>query len=169
MSASRIALLANLTLALPLVIPLLTGRSALAQTAGSTTMAMQAAPYVSIGSDVDVLIQKAKSAEQRDRCYLYARAVRLTADLAEAQVASGDREAANRALLSLESYTSSLETGLSGKDKKLKDAEILLRESAFRLKAAMLGASIDDRPAMASALEHVNAAESQVMGAVFAH
>ncbi len=53
--------------------------------------------------------------------------------------------------------------------KKLKDAEILLRESAFRLKAAMLASSIDDRPAMESALSRINATESKVMGAVFAH
>lgn len=169
MSASRIALLASLTLTLPIVSPLLMAHAAMAQTAGSTGDAAQAAPRSSVESDVEVLIQKAKSAEQRDRCYLYARAVRLTTDVAEAQVASGDREAAGRALHSLETYTASLETELTGNDKKLKDAEILLRESAFRLKAAMLGASIDDRPAMASALEHVNAAELQVMGAVFTH
>jgi hypothetical protein len=33
----------------------------------------------------------------------------------------------------------------------------------------MLAASIDDRPAMASALTRINAAETQVMSAVFAH
>jgi hypothetical protein len=119
-------------------------------------------------STVHALVQKAESASLNDRCYLYAKAVRLTTDLADAQVASGNSQAATLALASLQAYTVALETALTEKDKKLKDAEILLRESSFRLNSAMLAASLEDRPAMAAALAHVNAAEVRVMGAVFA-
>lgn len=164
MSVSRTALLASLAASLSTFGPVL-----IAQTQSpAATPAVLPVQAADDQNDVGALIRKAELAEQRDRCYLYARAVRLTADFAEAQVASGNREAAAQALSALGSYTTSLETALTGKDKKLKDAEILLRESAFRLKAAMLGASIDDRPAMAAALAHVNAAELHVMGAVFA-
>ncbi len=118
---------------------------------------------------LQALAEKASHAAQRDRCYLYAELVRGSTELANSQLATGDREAAGRTLQLVEAYTGSLDAALAQDAKKLKDAEILLRESAFRLHAAMLAASIEDRPAMAAALTRIDAVETRVMGAVFAH
>ena len=120
-------------------------------------------------SALQVLAEKADHAALRDQCFLYAELVRGSTELANSELASGDREAAGRSLQLVETYTASLDKALAMDAKKLKDAEILLRESAFKLHAAMLAASIDDRPAMASALTRIDAVETRVMSAVFAH
>ncbi len=118
-------------------------------------------------STLRALAEKAEHASLRDQCFLYAQLVRGSTELANREIASGDTAASALALHSVETYTKALDTALAGDAKKLKDAEILLRESAFKLRAAMLAASIDDRPAMASALSKVNATETKVMAAVF--
>ncbi len=120
-------------------------------------------------SALQALAEKAQHANLREQCYLYAELVRGSTELANHKLAEGDSEAGALALKSVEAYAAAMDLALAADAKKLKDAEILLRESSFRLKAAMLASSIDDRPAMASALGKINAAESRVMGAVFAH
>ncbi len=120
-------------------------------------------------SALQALAEKAQHASLREQCFLYAELVRGSTELADRKLAEGDREAGALALKSVEAYAAAMDLALAADAKKLKDAEILLRESSFRLKAAMLASSIDDRPAMDSALRKINAAESRVMGAVFAH
>ncbi|RRA47183.1 hypothetical protein [Acidipila sp. EB88] len=120
-------------------------------------------------STLRALAEKAEHASLRDQCFLYAQLVRNGTELADSELAEGDSEASALALRSVEAYTGMLDTALAGDAKKLKDAEILLRESAFRLKAAMLASSLEDRPALASALVKINASEAKVLGAVFAH
>ncbi len=118
---------------------------------------------------LQALAAKAEHANLRDQCYLYAQLVRGSTELADQDLASGNSAASALALQSVETYAAALDTALARDAKKLKDAEILLRESAFRLKAAMLASSLEDRPAMAAALTRINATEAKVMGAVFAH
>ena len=120
-------------------------------------------------TSLQALAAKAERASLRDQCFLYAQLVRNSTELANHALANGDRAAGALALHSVETYTASLDVALAKDTKKLKDAEILLRESAFRLKAAMLASSLEDRPAMVSALSKIDAAEVKVMGAVFQH
>ena len=133
----------------------------------SVLFAVDAAPANT--TDLQVLADKAQHAHLRDQCYLYAQLVRNATELANRELAAGNVEAGALALHSVESYAGALDAAVASDAKKLKDAEILLRESAFRLKAAMLAASINDRPAMAAVLSKVNATEAKVMGVVFAH
>ncbi len=125
--------------------------------------------HLADATTLQTLAEKAQHASLRDQCYLYAQLVRGGTELANRELAAGDSAAGALALRSVETYTEAMDLVLARDAKKLKDAEILLRESAFRLRAAMLASSIDDRPAMASALTKVNAVEAKVMGAVFAH
>ncbi len=120
-------------------------------------------------SMLHALEEKAQHASLKEQTYLYAQLVRGSTEIANKKLAEGDSEAGTLALKSVELYTAAMDAALARDAKKLKDAEILLRESAFRLKAAMLASSIDDRPAMASALAKINAAELKMMEAVFAH
>ena len=118
---------------------------------------------------LQALTAKVQHAGLRDQCFIYAQLVRNHTELANRALASGDRVAGAAALQAVEAYTASLDVALAKDTKKLKDAEILLRESAFRLKAAMLASSQEDRPAMVSALGKIDAVEAKLMGAVFEH
>ena len=53
--------------------------------------------------------------------------------------------------------------------KRLKNAEILMRHTAFRLKEIMLGASLDDRPTLESTLKQLDQVEGEMMVQVFKH
>lgn len=135
-----------------------------------TTPALHASDEHPIdATTIKSLAEKAEHAALRDQCFLYAQLVRSGTELANHERANGNSEASALALHSVELYAAAMDVALAKDAKKLKDAEILLRESSFRLKAAMLAASIDDRPAMDAALTKVNAAEAHVMGAVFSH
>ncbi len=117
---------------------------------------------------LQALADKAQHAAAREQLYLYAELVRSSTETAGNSLASGDVKAGNSALISVLAYASALDSAVIHDAKKLKDAEILLRESAFRLKASMLATAVEDRPAMAAALGKINAAEAKVMSAVFA-
>ena len=143
--------------------------STLALTALAPSTLYAADDHILDASGLQALAAKAEHASLRDQCYLYAQLVRGSTELANRSLASGDSAAGALALHAVELYTASLDTALAKDAKKLKDAEILLRESAFRLKAAMLASSLEDRPAMTAALSKINATEAKVMGAVFEH
>ncbi len=117
---------------------------------------------------LQALTDKAEHAAQKEQVYLYAQLVRHHAEIAGSSLAAGDTQTGNHALSSLIAYAEALDSAFAHDAKKLKDAEILLRESAFRMKAAMLATAVEDRPAMAAALTKINAAEAKVMSAVFA-
>jgi hypothetical protein len=118
---------------------------------------------------MQVLLVKAQHAGLRDQCYLYARLVHDGTEVAAQDIASGDRAEAAHMLVAVEGYAASLNLAMVENTKRLKEAEILLRESAFHLRSAMLASALEDRPAMASALKSIDAAESKTMVAVFAH
>jgi hypothetical protein len=52
-------------------------------------------------------------------------------------------------------------------DKRLKNAEILLRHTAFRLTEMLHNSSMDDRPLVQETLVQVNKAQSETMLEVF--
>jgi hypothetical protein len=118
---------------------------------------------------MQTLLTKAQHAGLRDQCYLYAKLVHDGTEAAAQDMASGDREQAAHMLVAVEGYASALNDAMVENTKKLKEAEILLRESAFHLRSAMLASTLEDRPAIASALKSIEAAESKTMIAVFAH
>ncbi len=51
--------------------------------------------------------------------------------------------------------------------KKLKNAEILVRYTAFRLKDILASASLDDRPTLDATLKQLNQVEAEMMLQVF--
>jgi hypothetical protein len=59
--------------------------------------------------------------------------------------------------------------GMANDTKRLKNAEILMRHTSFRLKELMYGASIDDRPLMQATLKQLDQVQSELMLQVFRH
>jgi hypothetical protein len=56
---------------------------------------------------------------------------------------------------------------MSDDDKRLKNAEILLRHTAFRLTEMLHNSSFEDRPLVQETLAQVNQAQSEAMMHVF--
>jgi len=56
---------------------------------------------------------------------------------------------------------------MSDDNKRLKNAEILLRHTAFRLTEMMHNSSVEDQPLVAATLAQVNQAQNEAMLQVF--
>ncbi len=136
---------------------------------------LPATSLVAASSDFDpehlaaTLRDKADRASLRDQCFLYAEVVHTMTEIASHQLLAGEPGDAAATLASVERYTGLLDAALARDTKKVKDAEILMRQTAFRLKASLNGASLEDRPAVEHTIEQLDQVESKLMKQVFEH
>jgi hypothetical protein len=59
--------------------------------------------------------------------------------------------------------------GMADDMRKLKNAEILMRHTAFRLSEILHNASLEDRPTLQSTLKQLDQVQSELMMQVFKH
>ena len=111
---------------------------------------------------------KADQAQSRDKCFLYAELVSQMTDLAGRQLKSGDSEQASETLKQLQAYAEKIiHTGVADDSRKLRDAELLMRRTSFRLKGMLNKASYEDRPALELTLKQLNQIQTELMMQVF--
>ena len=130
--------------------------------------------FASGDRDVDpqalaMLEGKAEHAALRDQCFLYAQLVHSMTEIASRQITAGEPGEAAATLASVQHYAELLDSGLARDTKKVKDAEILMRQTAFRLKAALNAAALEDRPAVEHTIQQLDKVESKLMLQVFEH
>jgi hypothetical protein len=106
---------------------------------------------------------KADAAQPRDRCFLYTELVSQMTDLAGQQFNSGDSVRASETLKLVQRYAEKIHAGVADDSKKLKDAEVLMRRTSFRLKDILSEASYEDRPALEAALRQLNQVQEQLL------
>ena len=116
---------------------------------------------------INVMEQRAAAAPAKDQCFLYAVLVHDMVEVSARQYAAGDVDKANTLLKRAQALTHKLHTVLATNDKKLKDAQILLRHAAFRLTELLHASDFDDRPLMQQTLADVNQAQVDTMMQVF--
>ena len=110
---------------------------------------------------------KADQAQPRDRCFLYAELVSQMTDLAGQQFNSGDSGQASESLNLVQRYAEKIHIGVAENSKKLRDAELLIRRTAFRVKGMLNKASYEDRPALELTLKQLNQIQTELMMQVF--
>jgi hypothetical protein len=116
---------------------------------------------------LDALEQRAISAQPKEQCFLYAQLVHQMVELSARQVAAGDVEKATGLLKRAQEFTHRIHMALAGNDKRLKDAQILMRHTAFRLAEMLHAGSFDDRPLVEQTLAQLNRAQDEAMLQVF--
>jgi hypothetical protein len=117
--------------------------------------------------ELTALAAKAEQATPKDRCYLYAELVSAMTELAGQQMNAGDTSEASASLKAIQNYTAKIHVDLTGNSRKLKDAQIMMRRTAFRLKELMMNASLNDQPTFQSTLAQLDQVQSQMMLTVF--
>jgi hypothetical protein len=115
--------------------------------------------------ELTALAAKAAQATPKDRCYLYAELVSAMTERAGQQMNSGD--SADTSLKAIQEYTAKIHLDLNNNSRKLKDAQIMMRRTAFRLKELMMNASLNDQPAFETTLKQMDQVQSQMMLTVF--
>ncbi len=116
---------------------------------------------------IDALEARAAQAKPREQCFLYALLVHQMIEFSAQQYASGEIAKAAALLTQAQAITHKIQADVTVNDKKLKDAQIILRQTAFRLNELLHSSDDEDRPLMAQTLAQLNAAQNQTMMAVF--
>ncbi|HUY81151.1 MAG TPA: hypothetical protein VMU92_05460 [Acidobacteriaceae bacterium] len=116
---------------------------------------------------MSALAVKAEHATPKDRCYLYAKLVSAMVWQAGRELNAGNDAAATATLQAIRNYTAKIHSAATNHSKKLKDAQIMMDRTAFRLRELMKSSSVDDQQAFAATLHQLNQVQSQMMLAVF--
>jgi hypothetical protein len=116
---------------------------------------------------IQTLAARIPQAQPREQCFLYAELIHQMTEFSMKQYAAGDVDKATDLLKQIQDLTHKLHLSMGDKDKRLKNAEILLRHTAFRLTELLHNSSTDDREVVEATLAQVNRAESEAMLQVF--
>jgi methylphosphotriester-DNA--protein-cysteine methyltransferase len=104
---------------------------------------------------IDALEARAQQAPPREQCF----SVR--------QYAAGDVEKSASLLRHIQQLAHNMHLSMADDNKRLKNAEILLRHTAFRLTEMLHASSLEDRPLVEETLVQVNQAQTDAMMQVF--
>jgi len=110
---------------------------------------------------------RAAVAQPREQCYLYAELVHEMIEFSSAQYAAGEIEKAANTLKQVNAFAQKIHLGISNDGKKIKNAQILLRHTAFRLTELLHSSSLEDRPLVEVTLSQVNQIQTETMMQVF--
>jgi hypothetical protein len=116
---------------------------------------------------INALEAKARQAQPREQCFLYAELVHQMTELSLRQYAAGNVATAADLLKQIQQLAQKIHLSVADNDKRLKNAEILLRHTAFRLTEMLHASSFEDRPMVEQALAEVNQAQNKAMLQVF--
>jgi hypothetical protein len=116
---------------------------------------------------IDALAAKASQANPREQCFLYAELVHQMTEFSLRRYAAGDAVQAASLLKQIQQLTNKIHLSMADDNKRLKNAEMLLRHTAFRLTEMLHNSSYEDRPLVEQTLAQVNQAENEAMMQVF--
>jgi hypothetical protein len=112
---------------------------------------------------IQALETRADQAQPREQCFLYAEIIQQMTELSLQQYASGDVSHATGLLKRIQQIAQKIHLRMSDNDKRLKNAQILLARTAFRLKELLHGSSYEDRPLVEKTLDDVNLAQNEAL------
>ncbi|HEX3435538.1 MAG TPA: hypothetical protein VHT24_02145 [Pseudacidobacterium sp.] len=116
-----------------------------------------------------MLEAKADHASPKEQCFLYAQIVHDMTEIAGQEFSAGDFAHASQTLKVMQGYAEKIHMGMADDTHKLKNAEILMRHTAFRLNEILHSASLEDRPTLESTLKQLDQVQSELMMQVFKH
>lgn len=116
---------------------------------------------------IAALEARISQAQPREQCYLYAELIHQMTEVSLRQYTAGDVPKANALLHEIQNIAHKMHLAVGGNDKRLKNAEILLRRTAFRLNDLLHSSDLEDRPLVEATLTQVNQADSEAMMQVF--
>jgi hypothetical protein len=116
---------------------------------------------------IDALQARVNQAQPRQQLLLYAQLAHEMTELSLRQYAAGDAEKAVGLLKSIQQVAQKIHNSVSDDNKRLKDAEILLRHTAFRLNEMLRNSSLEDRDLVQQTLLQINQAQNDAMMQVF--
>ena len=116
---------------------------------------------------IEALELRASQAQPREQCFLYALLVRQMTELSIRQYQAGDVNKATGLLRQIQKFAQKIHRSVADNDKRLKNAELLLDRTAFRLGEMAQSSNVEDRPLVEQTLAQVTDAKNAAMMQVF--
>jgi hypothetical protein len=116
---------------------------------------------------IAALQTRISQAQPREQYFLYVELMHQMTEFSVQQYAAGNVEKANGLLNEVQLIAHKIHQSVGEDNKRLKNAEILLRHTAFRLKEMLHNSSFEDRPLLEQTLAQVNLAQNETMLQVF--
>ncbi|HTW81071.1 MAG TPA: hypothetical protein VME23_16100 [Terracidiphilus sp.] len=116
---------------------------------------------------IAALEARASQAQPREQCFLYAMIVHQMTELSMKEYSAGNVDHATSLLKRIQALAQKIHLSIAGNDKRLKNAQILLSHTAFRLNEMLHATSYDDRPLVEKTLAEVNQAQNEAMMTLF--
>ena len=115
------------------------------------------------------LEQRASQASPRERAYLYTELVHSMAEKAGKEISDGDTSAAEATLKQISHYAHLVQTSLERNTAKLKNAEMLMQHTTYRLAQCAHLAVPDDKPNVQATLAELTQVNDALLTQVFQH
>jgi hypothetical protein len=112
---------------------------------------------------------RAAQAKPSEQCFLYTELVHGLAQQAAAQLAADDTAHATSTLRQVDHFVPLIHLNLSQDAKRLKDAELLLHDTTYRLGQLLHLVSGDDRATVQSTIKQLNQLNDELLTQVFTH
>ena len=116
---------------------------------------------------INALAAKADQASPREQCFLYAQLMHLMTEFSLRQYAAGNVAKATGLLKQIQTLSGKIHLSVTDNDKRLKNAEILLGRTAFRLTELLHSSDYQDQALIRQTIADVNQAQTAALLQVF--
>jgi hypothetical protein len=116
---------------------------------------------------LDALEARVSQAQPREQSFLYAQLVQQMTEMSISQYQAGNVSRATSLLQQIQRIAKKIHLNVSDNDKRLKNAELMLSHTAFRLGEMLQASSVDDRPLVEETLAQVTDAKNAALLQVF--
>jgi len=116
---------------------------------------------------IDALEARADLAQPREQCFLYSQVVQQMTELSIRQYKAGEVAKATGLLQQIQRIAKKIHLSVNDDDKRLKNAELMLSHTAFRLSEMLQASSVEDRPLVEQTLAQVTDTKNAALMQVF--
>jgi hypothetical protein len=115
------------------------------------------------------LEQRARDAKPREQCFLYTELVHAMTMKAGKEISDGETEQAASTLKKVNQYAHLIQMNLARDTKKIKDAQMLMHHTTYRLAQYLHLVSDDDKQSVQDTLKQLNQVNEELLTQVFQH
>jgi hypothetical protein len=112
---------------------------------------------------------RAQQAGPRDQCFLYTELVHTMTEIAGRQMLNGDTDQANATLKKVNHYAQLIHIDLAANSKRIKNAEMLMHNTTYKLTEYLHKASYEDQDSLKGTLKQLNKVHEELLAEVLKH
>jgi hypothetical protein len=112
---------------------------------------------------------RAQLADPREQCFLYTELIHTMTEIAGRQMRDGNVDEASIMLTRINHYAQLIHMELAGNSKRLKNTEMLMHHTTYKLGEYLRRASAEDRLTLQATLNRLDQVHNEILTQVFKH